>query len=98
MPRYRYSLVAIASLATRKVVPSGADLATASAAMLPPAPGRFSITIGWPSASVSLVGLSGQVCAWAGAKTQAAAAAQAKASLMTLPPVVCLLGDLRDSE
>ena len=31
------------------VCPSGALRATASAAMLPPAPGRFSITTGWPS-------------------------------------------------
>ena len=34
--------------------PSGALRATASAAMLPPAPGRFSITTGWPS--------SGAIC------------------------------------
>jgi hypothetical protein len=32
-----------------KVLPSGADLATASAAMLPPAPGRFSTTTTLPN-------------------------------------------------
>src|SRR4051812_43584126 len=37
----------------RSVYPSGADLATASAAMLPPAPGRFSTTTGCPRARPS---------------------------------------------
>src|SRR5690242_18309160 len=36
--------------AMRSVYPSGADFATASAAMLPPAPARFSTTTGAPSA------------------------------------------------
>ena len=34
-------------------MPSGADFATESAAMLPPAPGRFSTTTGWPRARES---------------------------------------------
>src|SRR5881396_2259666 len=38
-----------------QVAPSGALFATTSAAMLPPAPGRFSTTTGWPSESASLV-------------------------------------------
>src|SRR3954462_14273214 len=33
------------------VVPSGADFATASAPILPPAPVRFSTITGWPSCS-----------------------------------------------
>jgi hypothetical protein len=35
-------------LATPSVAPSGGALATASMAMLPLAPGRLSITTGWP--------------------------------------------------
>jgi hypothetical protein len=33
------------------VEPSGADFATCPAAIVPVAPGRFSITSGWPSSS-----------------------------------------------
>jgi hypothetical protein len=38
----------------RMVYPSGGDFATASAATLPPAPGRFSTITGWPRDSLSL--------------------------------------------
>ena len=38
---------------TSKVWPSGAAFATAAAPVVPPAPGRFSTTIDWPSASES---------------------------------------------
>jgi hypothetical protein len=38
---------------TTRVWPSGADFATTSTPMLPPPPGRFSITIGWPRRSAS---------------------------------------------
>ena len=34
------------------VVPSGADFATASTPIMPPAPARFSTTTGWPSLSL----------------------------------------------
>src|SRR5256885_2306973 len=40
-------------LPSSQVVPSGALFATSSAAMLPPAPGRFSITTCWPRDSAS---------------------------------------------
>ena len=36
---------------TNSVWPSGAERATYSPAIVPPAPGRFSMMIGWPSAS-----------------------------------------------
>ncbi len=38
---------------TSSVWPSGAALATAAVPVVPPAPGRFSTTIDWPSASAS---------------------------------------------
>src|SRR6185503_2632322 len=38
---------------TISVVPSGGDLATALAPIVPPAPGRFSITTVWPHISLS---------------------------------------------
>ena len=41
----------LAGLAISRLYPSGADLATLSAAMEEPAPARFSITIGWPEAA-----------------------------------------------
>src|SRR2546426_10053869 len=40
-------------LPSSQVVPSGALRATSSAAILPPAPGRFSITTCWPQESAS---------------------------------------------
>src|SRR5438094_1979176 len=39
---------------TKSVVPSGSDFATTAAPMVPPAPGRFSITMGCPSWGESL--------------------------------------------
>jgi hypothetical protein len=42
----------VPTLPITRVWPSGADFATASAPMLPPAPVRFSTTTGWPQASV----------------------------------------------
>ena len=38
---------------TSSVWPSGADFATASAARLPPAPGRFSTSTAWPNSADS---------------------------------------------
>src|SRR5207245_5714709 len=39
---------------TKSVVPSGPDFATTAAPMVPPAPGRFSMTMGCPSWGESL--------------------------------------------
>src|SRR4249920_2054292 len=51
---YRLGLTAcVDSAPSRIVYPSGADLATKSAPMFPPAPGLFSTTTDWPHASVS---------------------------------------------
>ncbi|MNL55230.1 hypothetical protein D3C87_1786230 [compost metagenome] len=55
------------------VLPSGALLATRSAAILPPAPGRFSTTTGWPSSwdiSWAMVRASVSVVPPAGAPTR----------------------------
>jgi hypothetical protein len=53
--RWAYSAALMAAVVptSNKVVPSGADFATASVARLPAAPGRFSTMHGWPSRSAS---------------------------------------------
>ena len=46
-------LIACPFVFCRMVYPSGVDFATASAAIFPPAPGRFSTMTGWPHDSES---------------------------------------------
>src|SRR6476659_2067535 len=51
---YKLGLTAcVDSAPSRIVYPSGADLATKSAPMLPPAPGLFSTTTDWPHNSLN---------------------------------------------
>src|SRR6185369_13252989 len=45
---YRLILAVCDGLATSRVYPSGADLATTSVPIEPAAPTRFSTTLGWP--------------------------------------------------
>ena len=47
----KLTLTAVALEMSSKVCPLGSALATISAATMPPAPGRFSITTGWPKPS-----------------------------------------------
>src|SRR5262245_10712175 len=50
----KYGLVMTAGTTNSTVVPSAGDLAAASCPTLPPAPPRFSTTLGWPVRSASL--------------------------------------------
>jgi hypothetical protein len=50
---YRCGLITCVVEIMSRLYPSGADLATSVVPMVEPAPGLFSITIGWPMAGAS---------------------------------------------